>query len=94
MRRTRDGLPAIAAGRGDGLLEIRAANLADNSFHEGDLLVTSGTGGIYGPNIPVATIVSRDRDTVLAHPLEIPDSFDYAIVQKAYLPQANPGTAR
>ncbi|MGJ3649890.1 rod shape-determining protein MreC [Sphingomonas sp. GlSt437] len=88
VRRTRDGLPAIASGRGDGLLEIKAANLADGSFKEGDLLVTSGTGGIYGPNIPVATVMSRTRDTVLAKPLEIPDSFDYALVQKAYLPAA------
>lgn len=88
VRRTRDGLAAIAAGRGDGLLEIRAANLADGSFHEGDLLMTSGIGGIYGPDIPVARIVSRTRDTVLARPFEIPDSFDYAQVQKAYLPQA------
>jgi rod shape-determining protein MreC len=88
VRRTRDGLPAIAAGRGDGLLEIRAANLADGSFQIGDVLITSGTGGIYGPNIPVARIVSRNRDTVLARPFAIPDSLDYALVQKAYLPQA------
>lgn len=88
VRRTRDGLAAIAAGRGDGLLEVRAANLADGSFRLGDLLVTSGSGGIYGPDIPVATIVSRTRDTVLARALEAPDSFDYAQVQKAYQPQA------
>lgn len=88
VRRTRDGLPAIVTGRGDGLLEVRAANLADSSFKDGDLLVTSGTGGIYGPNVPVAQIVSRTRDTVLARPLDIPDSFDYAMVEKAYLPQA------
>ncbi|MGL4313127.1 MAG: rod shape-determining protein MreC [Sphingomonas sp.] len=88
VRRTRDGLPAIAAGRGDGLLEIKAANLADGSFRDGDLLVTSGTGGIYGPNIPVAKIISRTRDSVLAQPLEVPDSFDYALVQKAFQPAA------
>jgi rod shape-determining protein MreC len=86
VRRTRDGLPAIAAGRGDGLLEIRAANLADGAFEVGDVLITSGTGGIYGPGIPVARIVSRSHDTILARPFAIPDSLDYALVQKAFLP--------
>jgi len=88
VRRTRDGLPAIAAGRGDGLLEVRAANLADGSFHVGDVLVTSGTGGIYPPNIPVARIAQRTRDSVLARPFAIPDTFDYALVQRVYMPQA------
>ena len=86
VRRTRDGLPAIAVGRGDGLLEIRAANLADGAFQVGDVLITSGTGGIYGPGIPVARIVSRSRDAILARPFAIPDSLDYALVQKAFLP--------
>lgn len=88
IRRSRDGLPAVAAGRGDGLLEIRSANLTDGSFRIGDLLVTSGTGGIYAPNIPVAEVVSRTRDTVLARPLESPDSFDYAVVEQAYMARA------
>lgn len=86
VRRTRDGLAAIAAGRGDGLLEVRAANLTDGSFQIGDVLITSGTGGIYGPNIPVARIIKRSGETVLARPFAIPDSLDYALVQKAYLP--------
>lgn len=86
VRRTRDGLPAIAAGRGDGLLDVRAANLADGTFQVGDVLITSGTGGIYGPGIPVGRVVSRTRDTVLARPFAIPDALDYALVQKAFLP--------
>lgn len=94
VRRTRDGLPAVAAGRGDGMLEIRAANLADGLFRDGDLLVTSGTGGIYGPNIPVARIVGRTRDVVLAQPLETPNSFDYAMVQQVFMPAAVAKTVR
>lgn len=97
VRRTRDGQPAIVSGRGDGWLEVRAVNLSDASFRKDDLLVTSGAGGIYGPNIPVAKVVSRSGETVLARPLELPSSFDYALVQKVYLPAAvappkpNPG---
>lgn len=88
VRRTRDGVPAIVAGRGDGWLEVRAANLTDATFQIGDVLITSGTGGIYSPNIPVARVVSKTRDVVLARPFAVPDSLDYAIVERAFLPQA------
>ena len=86
VRRTRDGLPAIAAGRGDSLIEIRSINTADNPFRIGDVLVTSGIGGIYGPNIPVGRIVSRTRDTALASTFAQPDSFDFALVERAFMP--------
>lgn len=84
VRRTRDGVPAIAGGRGDGLLEIRPVSLGDSGFKTGDVLVSSGTGGLYPPNIPVARIVSRSRDGALAIPFEQPDTLDYAIVQRAF----------
>lgn len=86
VRRTRDGLPAIAAGRGDGLIEIKSVNLANGDFRIGDVLMTSGTGGIYSPNIPVARVVSVTRDTALARSFAQPDTFDYAIVQHAFMP--------
>ncbi len=85
VRRTRDGLPAIAAGRGDGLIEIRSVNLSNVIFRTGDVLMTSGTGGIYPPNIPVARVIRRSRDTALARTFAQPDSFDFAIVQQAFM---------
>ena len=45
VRRTRDGLPAIVAGRGDGAVDVRAVEDGGGRFTSGDLFVTSGTGG-------------------------------------------------
>lgn len=88
VRRVRDGLPAIAAGRGDGLIEIRSAGAAQVLFEPGDAFVTSGTGGIFPPNIAVARVRERARDTAQATPFASPDSLDYALVQRAYFPEA------
>ncbi|WEK01331.1 MAG: rod shape-determining protein MreC [Candidatus Sphingomonas phytovorans] len=90
VRRTRDGLPALAAGRGDGLLDIRSASLANVGFEPGDIFVTSGTGGIYSPNIPVARVLKRARDTALARTFAQPDTLDFALVQQAFLSVAPP----
>ena len=86
VRRTRDGLPALAAGRGDGLLDIRSASLANVGFEPGDVFVTSGIGGIYAPNIPVARVLKRARDTALARTFAQPDTLDFALVQQAFMP--------
>lgn len=88
VRRVRDGLPAIAAGRGDGLLEIRSAGAAQALFEPGDGFVTSGTGGIYPPNIAVGRARRRSRDIVEAAPLASPDTLDFAIVQQVFFPEA------
>ena len=61
VKRASDGIPAFATGRGDGTVEIRAINVGSNPFKGGDLFVTSGSGGLYSPNIPVA-IVLRPTD--------------------------------
>ena len=84
VRRTRDGVPGIASGRGDGLLDISPISLSDTRFRVGDVLVSSGTGGLYPPNIPVARIIGRSRDGALAQPFEQPDTLDYAVVQQIF----------
>ncbi|WP_188055164.1 rod shape-determining protein MreC [Sphingosinithalassobacter sp. CS137] len=86
VRRMSDGLPAIAAGRGDGLLDIRSASIANVPFRAGDTFVTSGTGGIYSPNIPVARVIRDARDIAIAQPEANPDGLDYALVQETFLP--------
>lgn len=86
VRRTRDGVPAIANGRGDALIEIHPVSLVDKPFKVGDVLLSSGTGGLYPPDIPVARVVRLDRDGALAMPFEQPDTLDYAIVQRAFFP--------
>ena len=86
VRRLRDGLPAIAQGRGDGLVDIRSVETADVRFQAGDIFVSSGIGGIYAPGIPVARIPTRGRDTVAAQTFARPDTIDFAIVQRPFLP--------
>lgn len=90
VRRLSDGLPAIAAGRGDGLIEIRSVNLANAPFAAGDVFVTSGTGGIYAPGIPVARVIKPGRDTTTARAFTQPDTLDVAIVQRAFIPVPPP----
>ncbi|MDQ2877814.1 MAG: rod shape-determining protein MreC [Pseudomonadota bacterium] len=90
VRRTRDGLPAIASGRGDGLLDIRGVVGMNAAFDPGDLFVTSGTGGIYPPGIPVARVLKRAQDATVATVFAQPDTLDFALVEPAFIPPAPP----
>lgn len=84
LRRASDGLPALGTGRGNGELDVRTLNLANNPFKVGDILVTSGTGGIYRPNIPVAIVMRRQDDGAIARPLADPAKVDIVTVLPAY----------
>lgn len=90
VRRTRDGLPAIASGRGDGLIDIRSASVASMGFRVGDAFATSGTGGVFSPNIPVARVIRTQGDVAIAQPIVNPDALDFALVQQAFLPEPTP----
>ncbi len=91
VRLVRDGTPAIAAGRGDGTIELRTLEVGENPFRPGDVLVTSGIGGIFPPNVPVARVLRIEGDTAIARPMADPARADFAIVQRAYQP-AQDGT--
>jgi rod shape-determining protein MreC len=82
----RDGTPAIATGRGDGAMDLKTLEVGENPFRRGDLLVTSGTGGIYPPNIPVGVVVALAGDSAIARPLASPGRLDYAVVLRPYQP--------
>lgn len=84
VRRSRDGLPALATGRGDGNLDIRALNMGINNFERGDIVVTSGTGGLYQPNIPVAIIIATQSDGAIARPLAHPARVSAVLVERAF----------
>lgn len=90
VRRTRDGAPAIVAGRGDGLLDVRSVNATDIGFRPGDLFVTTGTGGLYAPNIPVATAIRAGRDTAAARAVADPTAFDMVRVDQPFFPLPPP----
>jgi rod shape-determining protein MreC len=85
VRRVSDGYPALATGRGDGALDIRAVQASNNPFKAGDLFVTSGAGGIYPPGIPVAVAKVPTRDMIIARPLADPARLDFAVVLPPYL---------
>jgi rod shape-determining protein MreC len=93
VRRTRDGLPAIVAGRGDGTVEVRSVATSVR-FQPGELFVTTGTGGIYPPGIPTARTVRGGLDAAEARPIALPDSLDYALVQRPFMPLPPPPPGR
>jgi rod shape-determining protein MreC len=84
----RDGTPALAGGRGDGTIELKTLEVGQNPFKAGDIVVTSGVGGIYPPRIPVAIVTNVSRDITIARPLANPAGVDFAIVQNIYQPAA------
>ncbi|TCP66402.1 rod shape-determining protein MreC [Sphingomonas sp. PP-CE-1G-424] len=90
VRRTRDGMPAIAAGRGDGMIDIRSVNATNVRFNAGDLFVTTGTGGIYAPGVPVARVMKAGSDSVMARTFADPDTLDFALVERMFMPVPPP----
>lgn len=76
----RNALPALATGLGDGTMEVRGLIAGGRPFRRGDLLVTSGTGGVYTPNIPVAVVTVVRGDRAIAWPLADPARADFAAV--------------
>jgi rod shape-determining protein MreC len=90
VRRASDGLPAIVTGKGDGTLDVRAANAAANPFRPGDLLVTSGTGGVFPPNVPLGKVSTIGRDSSVVTPASNPDMADFVMVLRVFLPEPAP----
>jgi rod shape-determining protein MreC len=88
VRSLRGNVPALAVGRGDGTIELRTLEVGSNPFRRGDILVTSGVGGLYPPDVPVATVVRLEGDTAIARPLADPARAEHAIVQPIYAPAA------
>ena len=88
VRLVRDGTPAIAVGRGDGSIELRTLEVGENPFRPGDILVTSGIGGVFPANIPVAAVMRIEGDTAIARPLADPARADFAIVLRIAQPAA------
>jgi rod shape-determining protein MreC len=89
VRLVRDGTPAMAVGRGDGTIELRTLEVGQNPFRRGDILVTSGAGGLFPPNIPVAMVTGQSGERAIARPIADPGRLDFAIVQRIYQPAAD-----
>ena len=85
VMRVSDGLPAFSAGLGNGTVLIKPLNLGESPFKIGDVIVTSGNGGLYRANIPFARVIRKTSDGALAIPFADPANTPYAIVMKPYL---------
>lgn len=89
VRLVRDGTPAIATGHGDGTIDLKTLEVGENPFRRGDVLVTSGVGGIYPPNIPVAVVTRVEGDRTIAKPLADPSEIEFAVILQIYQPDAD-----
>ncbi|MCY7397454.1 MAG: rod shape-determining protein MreC, partial [Sphingomonas bacterium] len=93
-RLVRGGLPVIATGRGDGTIDVRPLEVGRNPFRRNDIIVTSGTGGLYPPLWPIARIVRLDDDGAIALPLADPGQISFALVEAPFEPTAIAEAAR
>jgi rod shape-determining protein MreC len=92
-RLLRGGQPVIATGRGDGTIDLRPLEVGRNPFRRGDLVVTSGTGGLYPPNVPVGRVIRLDDDGAIAIPMADPSKVSFAVVERPYEEAALPPAA-
>ena len=84
----RGGVPVISTGRGDGTVDIRPLEVGRNPFKRGDIIVTSGTGGLYPPLVPIARVIRLDDDGALGLPIADPSQASFAIVERPFEPEA------
>jgi rod shape-determining protein MreC len=92
-RLLRNGIEVIAQGRGDGTIDVRPLEVGRNPFKRGDIIITSGTGGLYPPLVPIARIVKLNDDGAVALPLADPGTTSFAIVEPPYEPAASADNA-
>ena len=68
-------------------MDIKLIDIGINPFKVGDVMVTSGNGGIYPPNVPVAIIEKLTGDGAIGKLLANPAGTDFVIVQEMYEPE-------
>ncbi len=93
-RLVRGGQPVIATGRGDGTIDVRPLEVGRNPFRKNDIIVTSGTGGLYPPLWPIARVLRLDDDGAIALPLADPSEVSFALVERPFEPAAIAEAAR
>jgi rod shape-determining protein MreC len=87
-RLLRGGIAVISQGRGDGTIDVRPLEVGRNPFKRGDIIITSGTGGLYPPLVPIARVIRLDDDGAVAVPLADPSDISFAVVEPPYEPTA------
>ena len=84
VRRAKDGVDAFAQGHGDGTLMLRLINLGLNPLKPGDVMVTSGAGGLFQPGIAVAVVTQITHDGAIARVLSDPSASAYVEVDQPF----------
>lgn len=90
VRRARDDVAGFAQGHADGTLQIRLINLGINPLKRGDTLVTSGSGGLYRPGIPIAVVTHLTRDGAIARVLADPAGSEHVAIEPVWALPAAP----
>ncbi|ATE62159.1 rod shape-determining protein MreC [Thauera sinica] len=91
----RNGLRGVLFGAGQGRLEVRFV-IGSADIQPGDRLVTSGLDGVFVPGLPVAEVVSVDRDadafaTIVCKPLAgVERSVQVLVIGRVQLPPPPP----
>jgi rod shape-determining protein MreC len=83
-RLLRTGSAVLSTGRGDGTIDVRPLEVGRNPFRRGDVIVTSGTGGLYPPHVAIARVVRLDDDGAIAIPLADPANVSFALVEQPF----------
>jgi rod shape-determining protein MreC len=91
VRRASDGVAAFSQGRVDGRLVLRLINLGVNPLKKGDVFVTSGSGGLYRPGIPVARVESLTPDGAIARIVSDPAAAEFVLVEPVFQNLPEPG---
>ena len=84
VRRASDGVAAFSEGRADGRLRLRLINIGVNPLKRGDVFVTSGSGGIYRPGIPVGQVEELLADGAIARIVSDPAASEFVIVDPVF----------
>lgn len=79
VRLERIGEVAVAEGLNEPLLRLRFLAAGVN-VRVGDRVVTSGHGGLFPPDLPVAQVASVDNEMILLSPLSALSSLDFVRV--------------
>ncbi len=83
-RLLKTGQAVLCQGRGDGTLDVKPLEVGRNPFEPGDIVITSGVGGLYPPLVPIARVVRLQGDGAIAVPLANIGSTTVAMVEEPY----------
>lgn len=86
VRRVNGDIAGFAQGQSDGTLMIRLIDLGINPLKKGDVFVTSGSGGLYRPNVPVAVVANVTRDGAVARIVSDPAASEFVVVEPIWQP--------